>query len=277
MPRFTTSDGLSLYYEDQGAGRPVLCLAGLTRNARDFDFVAPHLGDLRLLRLDYRGRGQSDHDPEFMNYSILREAQDVIELLDHLGLDRVTILGTSRGGLIAMALAAGHGDRLQGVVLNDIGPEVTPNGLERIMDYVGKPPNAPTLDEAAQALKAVSEAQFPGVPLTRWRAQAGAMFEEQPGGGLALRYDPKLRDALIGQAGVGEAPDLWLLFDALKEVPLAVIRGANSDLLSAETVERMAERHPGLICATVPDRGHVPFLDEPEALKAIRDLLEVSQ
>ncbi|WP_288940629.1 alpha/beta hydrolase [uncultured Roseovarius sp.] len=277
MPRFTTSDGLSLYYEDQGAGRPVLCLAGLTRNARDFDFVAPHLGDLRLLRLDYRGRGQSDHDPEFMNYSILREAQDVIELLDHLGLERVTILGTSRGGLIAMALAAGHGDRLQGVVLNDIGPEVTPIGLERIMDYVGKPPNAPTLDEAAQALKAVSEAQFPGVPLTRWRAQAGAMFEEQSGGGLALRYDPKLRDALIGQAGVGEAPDLWLLFDALKEVPLAVIRGENSDLLSAETVERMAERHPGLIAATVPDRGHVPFLDEPEALKAIRDWLEVSQ
>ncbi|MDW3116872.1 MAG: alpha/beta hydrolase [Roseovarius pacificus] len=277
MPRFTTSDGLSLYYEDQGTGRPVLCLAGLTRNARDFDFVAPHLGDLRLLRLDYRGRGQSDHDPEFMNYSILREAQDVIELLDHLGLERVTILGTSRGGLIAMALAAGHSGRLQGVVLNDIGPEVTPIGLERIMDYVGKPPNAPTLDEAAQTLKAVSEAQFPGVPLTRWRAQAGAMFEEQSGGGLALRYDPKLRDALIGQAGVGEAPDLWLLFDALKEVPLAVIRGKNSDLLSAETVERMAERHPGLIAATVPDRGHVPFLDEPEALKAIRDLLEVSQ
>ena len=276
MAYFTTSDGLKLYFEDAGTGRPVLCLAGLTRNARDFDFVAPHLADMRLLRLDYRGRGQSDHDPEFMNYSILREAQDVIELLDHLGLDRVTILGTSRGGLIAMALAAGHANRLAAVVLNDIGPEVTATGLERIMDYVGKPPNAATLDEAAQALQAVSAAQFPGVPLTRWRAQAEAMFSEQPGGGLALRYDPKLRDALIGQAGVGEAPDLWQLFDALKHTPLAVIRGENSDLLSSETVARMADRHPGLITATIPDRGHVPFLDEPEGLGAIRALLETS-
>lgn len=277
MASFTTSDGLKLYYEDAGTGRPVLCLTGLTRNARDFDFVAPHLAGMRLLRLDYRGRGQSDHDPEFMNYNILREARDVIELLDHLGLERVTILGTSRGGLIAMALAAGHADRLAAVVLNDIGPEVTAEGLGRIMDYVGKPPNAATLDDAAQALKAVSEAQFPGVPLTRWRAQAEAMFAEAPGGGLTLRYDPKLRDALIGQAGVGDAPDLWQLFDALETTPLAVIRGENSDLLSAETVKRMAKRHPGLIVATVPDRGHVPFLDEPQALGAIHTLLETSE
>ena len=274
MAYFTTSDGLNLYYEDQGTGRAVLCLAGLTRNARDFDFVAPHLRDLRLLRMDYRGRGQSDFDPDFTNYTILREALDVIELLDHLRLERVTILGTSRGGLIAMALAAGHPDRLAGVILNDIGPDVTATGLERIMDYVGKRPAAATLDEAARMLQAAHADDFPGVPIERWRAQAEAMFIEEPEGGLALRYDPRLRDALSGQAGVGEAPDLWQLFDALRNTPLAVIRGANSDLLTAETVAQMQARHPSLIATTVPDRGHVPFLDEPEALLAIRTLLE---
>jgi len=274
MARFTSSDGLSLYYEDEGAGRAVLCLAGLTRNARDFDPLAPHLRDLRMLRLDYRGRGHSDHDPDFTNYNILREAQDVIELLDHLGLERVTLIGTSRGGLIAMELAAVHAARLEAVLLNDIGPEVAPGGLERIMDYVGKPPPFEDLDAAAAALEAAHRLDFPGVERARWRAQAEAMFAPRPHGGLALRYDPRLRDALVGQAGAGEAVDLWALFDALDATPLAVVRGANSDLLSAETLARMQANHPALIAATVPDRGHVPFLDEPQALAALRELLE---
>jgi pimeloyl-ACP methyl ester carboxylesterase len=232
------------------------------------------MGDCRLIRMDYRGRGRSDHDPDFMNYNIVRESQDALELMDHLGLRRVTLIGTSRGGLIAMALSLSHADRLAGVVLNDIGPEVADDGIERILDYVGKPPAARTLDEAAGALKSVHAGDFPGVTLERWRKQAGAMFDEQPGGGLALRYDPDLRKALVGQAGAGEGPDLWTLFDHLKDTPLAVIRGAHSDLLSAGTLEKMAERHPGLIAETVPDRGHVPFLDETESLRAIRALME---
>jgi pimeloyl-ACP methyl ester carboxylesterase len=173
-----------------------------------------------------------------------------------------------------MALAYLVPDRLSGVVLNDIGPEVATEGLERIMDYVGRAPDLPDLDTAASALAHIHATGFPGVPLARWRAQAEAMFAETPGGGLALRYDARLRDALIGQAGAGEAPDLWQMFDALREVPLTVIRGANSDLLSPETLAKMQARHPGLITATVPDRGHVPFLDEPEALAAIHALLD---
>ncbi len=274
MPQFTTTDGLRLHYEDEGDGAPVLCLAGLTRNARDFDFLAPHMRDCRLIRMDYRGRGLSDHDPDFMNYNIVREGQDALELLDHLGLARVTLIGTSRGGLIAMALSLSHADRLAGVVLNDIGPEVSAEGIERIMDYVGKPPAMADLDEAARALKAIHATDFPGVPLERWRAQAEAMFEEAPAGGLGLRYDPDLRKALVGQAGAGEGPDLWTLFDHLKDTPLAAIRGANSDLLSVETLEKMQARHPGMIVETVPDRGHVPFLDEAESLRAIRALME---
>ncbi len=274
MARFTTSDGLSLHFEDEGRGLPILCLAGLTRNSADFSFVLPHLAGHRVIRMDYRGRGQSDHAPDFMSYNILREAQDAIELLDHLGIARAVILGTSRGGLIAMALAHLHPARLAGVVLNDIGPVVDPKGLERIMDYVGREPVLADLDSAAAALAHVHAEAFPGVPLARWRAQAEFMFFEKPGGGLGLRYDAGLRDALVGQAGAGEAPDLWLLFDALRDIPVAAIRGANSDLLTAQTLGAMAARHPGLITATVPDRGHVPFLDEPQALAALNALLE---
>ncbi|NCQ25415.1 MAG: alpha/beta hydrolase [Rhodobacteraceae bacterium CG17_big_fil_post_rev_8_21_14_2_50_63_15] len=274
MARFTTSDGLSLHFEDEGRGAPVLCLAGLTRNSADFSFVLPHLAGYRVIRPDYRGRGQSDHAPDFMSYNILREAQDAIELLDHLGLARVTLIGTSRGGLIAMALAHAHPARLAAVVLNDIGPVVDPKGLERIMDYVGREPALPDLDAAASALAHVHADAFPGVPLQRWRQQAGFMFHEKPEGGLGLRYDARLRDALLGQAGAGPAPDLWLMFEALGDIPLAAIRGANSDLLTAQTLAAMQARHPGMIATTVPDRGHVPFLDEPQALTVIHRLLE---
>ncbi|WP_272008580.1 alpha/beta fold hydrolase [Roseovarius sp. ZX-A-9] len=274
MPRFLSKGGLTLHYEDAGDGPPVLCLAGLTRNSADFQFLLPFLPDYRVIRPDYRGRGQSDYANDFMTYSIAQEAQDAITLLDHLGLDRVTLIGTSRGGLIAMLLAHMAPERLSGVILNDIGPEVTPVGIERIMDYVGKEPNAPDLDTAATTLRAVNADAFPGVSFDRWRVQAEMMFYEKTGGGLGLRYDPRLRDALVGQAGAGPAPDLWALFDALAKLPLTAIRGANSDLLSVETFAKMQERAPGMHTTTVPDRGHVPFLDEAEALAAIHTHLK---
>ena len=277
MPQFTTSDGLSLFYRDEGGGTPVLCLAGLTRNSADFNWLAPHLTNSRLIRLDYRGRGQSDHAPDPKTYSIPREGQDAIELLDHLGLDRATIIGTSRGGLIAMVLAATHRDRLAGVVLNDIGPELSDAGLSRIMDYVGTTPPFPDLDSAARALMQGHAADFPGVPFARWRQQAEFMWFERPEGGIGLRYDPRLRETLTAPDAAGGAPDLWPLFDALAGLPLASIRGANSDLFSADCQARMQARNPGLITAVVPDRGHVPFLDEAQALDAIRAVLKDAQ
>lgn len=274
MPHFRTTDGLNLHYSDAGSGQPVLCLAGLTRNGRDFDFLVPHLRDVRLLRLDTRGRGQSDHDPEFRHYNIFHEAADAIALLDHLGLPRATLIGTSRGGLIAMALALRHKHRLAGVVLNDIGPVIDTGGLARIMEYVGIEPGLPDLDAAARALQKAGAAEFPGVPLDRWRAHADNMWYEKPGGGLGIRYDSHLRDALIAQSENAAPAHLWDWFEALAGLPVGVIRGANSDLLSAQTVQEMAARHPGLIHATVPDRAHVPFLDEPESLDVIRKTLE---
>ncbi|MDF1668790.1 MAG: alpha/beta hydrolase [Roseovarius sp.] len=272
MAYFTTSDGLNLHYVDEGSGPVVLCLAGLTRNIADFTYLVPHLPDHRVIRMDYRGRGQSEYAEDYMSYNILREGQDAIELMDHLGVDQVTLIGTSRGGLIAMALSTTHPGRMNGVILNDIGPEVSDLGIQRIMDYVGKAPPFATLEVAAVALQNGFAESFPNVPLARWQEQAEFMWTDTPDG-VGLRYDPKLRDALIGQAGVGDAPDLWQLFDGLADLPLATIRGENSDLFAPETFEKMAARHPGMITAIVPNRGHVPFLDEPEALAAIHLLL----
>jgi pimeloyl-ACP methyl ester carboxylesterase len=271
--RFTASDGLSLAYRDEGSGVPLLCLCGLTRNMADFDYVARDFaGRARIIRLDTRGRGASDYDPDFNNYSIAREAQDAIDLLDHLGLDRAAILGTSRGGLIAMALAASHRDRLMGVCLNDIGPAIDTSGLGKIMGYLGLPQGHATLEDGAQAMAHAQADLFPDVPIDRWREHAARIWLQTPTG-LALRYDRRLRDAVIAQSATGGVPDLCPLFDLLAELPLALIRGANSDLLSAETASEMKARRPDMIAVDVPNRGHVPFLDEPEAQGVISAFL----
>ncbi len=271
MPTFTTSDGLSLHYTYEGAGLPVLCLAGLTRDGRDFDFVAPHLEGVRLIRLDYRGRGQSDWgDPA--TYQIPVEGRDAVELLNHLGIDKAAVLGTSRGGLIAMLLAATVKDRLLGVALNDIGPEIAPEGLEVIKDYLGKPPLLKTHAEMAAARARVLTG-FPNVPPERWLQESQILFNETEDG-LELTYDPRLREAVV-EGGAQPVPDLWPLFDALSGLPLACIRGANSDLLSPATFAEMKKRRPDMVAVEVPDRGHIPFLDEPESLNALRRWLDM--
>ncbi len=271
--RFTASDGLQIAFDDQGRAIPLLCLAGLTRNMEDFAPILGPLGDrARIIRMDYRGRGLSDFDPNPLNYNLIREAMDALELLGHLGIDRAVFLGTSRGGLIAMGLAPMQRARMLGVILNDIGPVIMGGGLAAIMGYVGNRPVWRSYDEAASAMAVLAAATFPGVDAAAWRPWTERWYIEIPGARLGLRYDPQLRAALIAQ---GVAPvDLWPFFDALAGLPLAVIRGAYSNILSAATMDQMQARHPGLIAATVPARGHVPFLDEPESLDAIRRLLD---
>lgn len=269
--KFTTSDGLQLAYEDEGEGQPVLCLPGLTRNARDFDDLAEVLKDVRLIRLTYRGRGESDRDPNYMNYNVPQEAKDVLELLDHLGVKKALYVGTSRGGIIAMLTAALAKERISGVILNDIGPEIATNGLDRIMDYLGIQPKAKTFAEAAIVLRQTMGAEFPDLTDADWEVQATRWLELTPEG-LRLNYDPKLRNAMIEQAKQAQ-PDLWPLFDAMDGLPLALIRGANSDLLTEASVTEMQRRRPDMIYANVPDRGHVPFLNEPEAAEAITQLI----
>jgi len=270
MPEFRTSDNLRLWYEDQGEGDAILCLSGLTRNSTDFDYVLPYLlGDHRVIRLDYRGRGQSQRSPDWATYTIPTEARDVIELLDHLGLDRVAILGTSRGGLIGMSLALMAKARLTGLCLVDIGPELMDEGLEVIKDYIGQEPEAQDYETAALHLATLMTG-FEDVPADRWRDEAYRRYRQTPEGGLTITYDAKLRDAVL-EAGTQPMPDLWPLFDALQGLPIACIRGVNSDLLAASTLAEMARRRPDMIVAEVPRRGHVPFLDEPESLEALNE------
>lgn len=265
MPYVTAPDDTRIYYEDEGTGIPLLCLSGLTRNARDFDFVAPHLSDMRLIRMDYRGRGKSDWAP-YATYDLQTEARDALLLLDELGVDKTAILGTSRGGLIAMLLAATARDRLLGVALNDVGPVLEQGGLQAIGQYLGKNPAQATLAEAAEVRMADTR-QFANVSKDRWMAYLGHNFVETPEG-LQINYDPALYDA-VAPGFDAEPVDAWPLFDAMAGLPLAVIHGQNSDLLSARTVTEMARRHPGAHVAQVPDRGHIPFLDETEALAAL--------
>jgi pimeloyl-ACP methyl ester carboxylesterase len=267
--RFRAEDGAHLAYRDEGEGLPLLCLPGLTRSMADFDYLIPHLPPLRLIRMDYRGRGASDWTGAD-SYTIDQESRDALRLLDHLGVGKTAILGTSRGGLTGMVLGAVARDRVLGLCLNDVGPAINRDGLTRIFDYVGRTPAGKTWQGYAERLARTPG--FPGVPMSRWLEEAQNLSIETADG-LRLRYDPALREAFL-KAFDGPPVDLWPLFDALAGLPLALIRGANSDLLTPETVAEMRARRPDMSYAEVPDRAHIPFLDEPEAVALIRAFLK---
>lgn len=266
VSHFSAADGAKLAYRDEGTGVPLLALAGLTRDGRDFDYVGHHLPPCRFVRLDSRGRGASQWTGA-ATYTIAREAEDALALLDHLGIARAAIIGTSRGGLIGMLIAAIARQRLLGLCLNDVGPVLEWEGLKRIAAYVGVKPAVTTLEEVADRLPARSPG-FHDVPGFRWAEEAVRHFVEKDGG-LDNTYDPALAGALGGAIASPPAAN-WPLFEACAGLPLALIRGANSDILSRATADEMRRRRPDMVFAEVPDRGHTPFLDEPEALAAIR-------
>ncbi|SIS80992.1 alpha/beta fold hydrolase [Phaeovulum vinaykumarii] len=264
---FIAPDGAQLAFRDEGTGLPLLALAGLTRDGRDFDYLAARLDldRVRLIRPDYRGRGASQHTGAD-SYTVPQEARDACALLDHLGVARAAVLGTSRGGIVGMMLAATAHDRLAGLCLNDVGPELDPAGLARIIDVLGRRPAARSAAEMTALLPALMPG-FENVPAARWQAEVERHYVETPEG-LDLPYDPALREAFLA-AFAGKTPDLWPLFDACAGLPLALIRGANSDLLSPESAAEMRRRRPDMIFAEVPGRAHIPFLDEPESLDAV--------
>lgn len=266
---FTTSDGTRIAYTDEGSGTPLLCLAGLTRTIQDFDYMVPQLPPCRLIRMDYRGRGASQWTGA-ASYTVPQEAKDALELLDHLGITQAALLGTSRGGLIAMVLAATARDRLLGICFNDIGPEIHKPGLARIMDYVGRNPSVKTHAALAEALPA-NMPGFANVPPSRWLSEARLHYTETPQG-LRITYDPALRESFLN-AFKGPDVDLWPLFDACAGLPLALIRGGNSDLLTQACADEMRRRRPDMGFANVPDRAHIPFLDEPQAVAILHAYL----
>lgn len=276
---FGAPDGRRLAYQDTGgAGPVVLCLAGLTRSARDFAGLAAHLAGregrgYRVLRLDARGRGLSEWagDP-VAEYTVPVEAGDALALLDHLEVRRAAIIGTSRGGILGLVIGATAPKRLSCLVLNDIGPVIEPGGLDNIMGYLGIEPKAASFEAMAVALERAMGAEFPDLSSRQWLGFARTIYHDQ-GGRPRLSYDARLRDAV--EAAIEAAPaDLWPLFDALAGLAILTVRGGNSDILSAETLAEMARRRPDMAHVTVPNRGHAPFLDEPAAVAAIDKFLE---
>ncbi|HEY0213610.1 MAG TPA: alpha/beta hydrolase [Paenirhodobacter sp.] len=270
MAFFIADDGARIAYQDHGMGVPVLALSGLTRTMADFDYVAPHLPGCRLIRMDYRGRGASDFTGA-ATYTVMREGLDALQLLDHLGLDRAAILGTSRGGLIGMYLAYTAKARLSGLCLNDVGPVLEHAGLMKIFDYLGRNPAAKTVEDLIARMPQMKPG-FANVPPSRWASEVAhhyALRGDRP----VINYDPALRQPFIDAFQGETIPTAWPLFDACAGMPLCLIRGENSDLLSTRTAAEMLHRRPDMIYAQVPDRAHVPFLDEAPAIAALRDWL----
>lgn len=275
--RVAAADGTPLHAREYGTRTrltPVVCLPGLTRNAKDFETIAPRLAQHRtVVALDFRGRGLSGRaDPT--TYRPDQEAADTLAVLDHLGISHFAVIGTSRGGIVAMVMAARALERMAGVAFNDVGPRIEAQGLLRIRDYLGKDTRFTGWADAVAALKS-NNPGFPDLGDEQWLAFARRVYREADGApradydmGLAVNF-PTADDIKAGKV-----PELWGLLEMLRPLPCLVLRGENSDLLSAETVARMQALHPRLAAATIARRGHVPFLDEPESTAAIDAWLE---
>jgi len=277
-----TVDELSLYARDYPplepvTGLPVICLHGLTRNSRDFEIIAPRIAALgrRVIVPDMRGRGNSSDDPDPAHYVPAVYAQDVLKLLNDLGIEKAVFLGTSMGGLITLVIAATMPDRIAASVLNDVGPQVNTSGLSRIAAYVGNVQPVATLQDAAEAVRSTNGAAFPDRldDDAFWLAFARRTFRARDDGQFELDYDPHIALAFADFDPDAPAPDLMPYFKALAAKPVLSVRGEHSDILSQEGADRMRDASDNVEAVTVQGRGHAPALDEPDAWDAILDFL----
>lgn len=272
-------DGLRLHVREYGprtaATLPAVCLPGLTRTVADFDALAPALaaaGPRRVIALDSRGRGRSEYDRNPENYNLLVELGDLVAALTALSIGPAIFIGSSRGGLLTMHLGVAHPTLLAGAVLHDIGPVIEPKGLARIRSYVGKLPQPRSFAEGADILRQLFHGHFPNLSREQWLAAAQRAWQLRDNV-LVPTYDPRLAGTLAAIDIERPLPPLWNEFDSLKRLPLLVIRGEYSDILSAETVAAMAARHPGMESIEVPAEGHVPLLEGEELLRRIADFV----
>ena len=281
--RIDTVDGLKIYARDYAprppaTGLPVICLHGLTRNSKDFEIIAPRIAALgrRVVAADMRGRGQSSHDPDPAHYVPAIYAQDVLTLMDKLEIKQAVFVGTSMGGIITMVIAALAPDRIAASALNDIGPKVSTEGITRIGSYVGRSQPVDSWQAAAEAVRSVMGQAHP----TRldddgyWLAYAHRTWTQRAGGKIEVDYDPSIALA-FSDSETAPPVDMTALFQALAKKPMLSIHGAASDLLSADTVAYMKTLKPDLVAVDVPNTGHAPMLDEPEAWDALLDFLAV--
>ena len=278
--RFWSSrDGLRLHSRDFAGGAdssrpPVLCLPGLTRNARDFESTAARLAPRwRVLCPDLRGRGDSAYAKDAATYNPRQYVEDIEALLEQTGVDRFVAIGTSLGGLMTMLLAWAGADRIAGAVLNDIGPVIEAAGLERIADYVGQGRSFPTWMHAARALQDGQGEAFPDFAVADWLAMAKRVMTLGQNGRIVFDYDMNIAEP-FATANTAAQPDLCPAYEALAGRPVLILRGGLSDLFSAATLEGMVARVPGAEAVTLDRVGHAPTLDEPEAVAAIERLLD---
>ncbi|MFQ5626059.1 MAG: alpha/beta fold hydrolase [Methyloligellaceae bacterium] len=282
---YSSYDGLMLYFrhypapktDSAPATRPVLCLPGLTRNSKDFHVLALHLSrnsqtPRDVFCLDHRGRGRSDYDPDWRNYSPYIELLDTLDFITITGLHHTAILGTSRGGIIAMLMAVTRPSAIGAVILNDIGPVIETRGLARIVGYVGKTPAPDSWEDAALIVRDMFARFFTDIPDDEWMELAHQFYMEEDG--LPVPgYDLALANTLSEINLASPIPQMWPHFDALKHVPALVLRGDNTDVLSQETVDEMAARHPGLQTFEVQQEGHAPLLRDRRTLRVIDTFL----
>jgi len=272
---FTVRDGLRLHYRDYAGAAdkpPLLCLPGLTRNSRDFaDLAERYSPRFRVIALDFRGRADSDYDPVPARYSPLTYAGDVIELLDQLGVEQAIFVGTSLGGLVTMVIAATAPQRIAAAIINDVGPDVDPSGIDRILTYVGKDVRFASWDEAAATIAGNYGGNFERFTHADWVAMAKRNCREE-NGAIRFDYDMAIAEPFKTAGPVPEV-DLWPLFAALGQKPLLVVRGEKSDLLTAQTAAKMQSVAPGMKLVSIPGVGHAPELSEPEAVAAIDEFL----
>ncbi|MCM8730209.1 alpha/beta fold hydrolase [Hephaestia sp. GCM10023244] len=269
-------DGLRLHYRDY-PGRedrpPIVCLPGLTRNARDFEALADRLaGEWRVIAVDLRGRGESAYAKEPMSYAPLTYVQDIEALLEDVGCDRFIAFGTSLGGIVTMLLAGTAPQTIVGALLNDVGPEIEAAGLGRIRSYVGKASSLPTWMHAARAVAEANGSVYPDYKTADWLAMAKRLYRLNNQGRVVLDYDLRIAEP-FRVPGNEAGPDMWPALRALGKAPVLLVRGARSDVLGAATADRMIAALPDAELVTVPDVGHAPTLDEPAVVAAIDRLL----
>jgi pimeloyl-ACP methyl ester carboxylesterase len=280
----TAQDGLRLHVREYGAriapALPVVCLPGLTRTVADFTTLAPLLAGgrppRRVIAIDSRGRGQSEYDANPANYNLAVELGDVVTVLTALGIGSAVFFGSSRGGLLTMLLGVAHPTAVAGAVLHDIGPVIEPKGLARLKSYVGKLPQPRNFSEGAEILRRLFDAQFPKLSPEQWLALAQNTWKTADGV-LVPTYDVRIARTLAEIDIERPLPALWNEFDALARVPILLIHGVNSDILSADTITAMQAHHPGMEVIEVPDEGHVPLLDGDELIGRIAQFIETCE
>lgn len=274
---YRSADKLKLYarvYPGDRQKPTLLCLHGLTRNSADFDPLANKLANYSIVSADQRGRGNSAWDRDAAHYRPDIYCKDMFTLIEQLNLSNIVAIGTSMGGLMTMMMGAMQPGMFKAAIINDIGPVVDPAGIKRISGYVGVSSDFKNWDEAVAAIKAQGEDIFEGFTDADWIAFAQRTCKKLPNGRIAFLYDPAIKQGLKGAGASAVPPDLWPVYDALKGMPLLVIRGAKSDILSPKTADEMIARNPAAKLATIPRRGHAPILDEPAAVSAITEFLE---